>query len=282
MKEKIEYLLKELKAEVQLKELELSDIVKDVPVIVSILKNGFIRMKSLIADYEFKDKLEEIVFFKKTKPQLFCKLIYYKKVHNLELHRPVCGYDTIKAYLEREQEHLNDFYKENNDFIQYYRLGKTLLDEYYFLRHRDEMGFNLECFSFERDPNFSTNYDFKVAKLLANDMFAIYLNTELIKLKQNEYQIDNSIDTDTQEKWTDPKTALVEIIYAIHTEKSVNYGNIDLKVLAAKFGKIFNIDLREDIYRIFLEIRGRKGNRAVYLKRLMDALNRRMEEADSK
>jgi len=71
------------------------------------------------------------------------------------------------------------------------------------------------------------------------------------------------------------------LIYDIHTEKSINFRNIDLKVLATLFEKMFNIKLG-DIYRIFLEMRGRKGDRSVYLRRLIEALNKRMDDADSK
>jgi hypothetical protein len=83
------------------------------------------------------------------------------------------------------------------------------------------------------------------------------------------------------DKWTDSKSALVELIYAVHTAHSVNQGNIDIKILAAKFGKMFNMDTG-DIYRTFLEIRGRKGNRAIYLTRLVESLNKRMDEKDGK
>ena len=143
------------------------------------------------------------------------------------------------------------------------------------------MGLNLESFYFERDPNFSTYYDFKVAKLLANDMLAAYLESELTRLKQREELFDKNSLTNTKHTWTDTKSALVELIYAVHAEQSVNSGNIDLKVLALVFEKIFNIELG-DIYRIFLEIRGRKGERTTYLNRLVVALNKRMNDADSR
>jgi len=51
--------------------------------------------------------------------------------------------------------------------------------------------------------------------------------------------------------------------------------------LATIFGKIFKVDL-SDIYHIFLEIRSRKTNRTEYLNRLVKALSKRMDEADSK
>lgn len=281
MKEQIRQISKDLEGLIQIKELELTDIVKDIPPIISILEDGFDRLKSVVCENEFADKSDEILFFKEIKPRLFNKLIYYKKVYNIEIHRPVCSYNIQKAYFEKEQETINEFYKRHIEFIQYYRSGKTILDEYYFMRGRHDIELNLESFYFERDPKFSTNYDFKVAKILASDMLAAHLNQELIKLKQNEYQIDNRFNVKSNEKWTDTKSALVELLYAIHAEQSVNSGNIDLKVLAAIFEKTFNIELG-DIYRMFLEIRGRKGCRTLYLNRLIDALNKRMDDADGK
>jgi len=70
-------------------------------------------------------------------------------------------------------------------------------------------------------------------------------------------------------------------IYSIHEEKSINAGQIEIKALATILGKIFNVDL-SDIYHIYLDIRSRKTNRTEYLSRLIKALNKRMDEADSK
>ncbi|WP_080903998.1 RteC domain-containing protein [Parabacteroides sp. Marseille-P3160] len=278
---KIDNISRRIESEIQLRELDISDIIRDVPHIIQILEKGFLEVKQLVSKNKFNTYYEEITFFKEIKPRLFSKLIYYKKIHNLELNKPVCGYEAIKEYFEREQEYINLFHHKNNDFIQYYRLGKTILDEYYFLRNRHEPGLNLESFYFERDPDFSTNYDFKAAKLLANDMLATYLKSELIKLKQSEDTINGALSVNGKYRWTDTKSALVELIYAIHAEQSVNSGNIDLKILSSIFEQMFNIELG-DIYRIFVEIRGRKGERTTYLNRLILALNKRMNNADNK
>jgi hypothetical protein len=282
MKAKIEAIAKELQDSVQLKEANPANISKEIPAIISVLKAGFITVKSLVSKYEFESQKEEITFFKYTKPKMFYKLIYYTKVQNIELHRPVCGYDAIKDYLKREQDNVNLFYHTNSEFAQYCRLDNCMFDEHYFLRHRYDGGFNVEIFSFERDANFSTNADLMATELLANDMLAVYLDAELAMLKRNEYQLSYpSSHLVLTDKWTDSKSALVEVIYAIHTANSVNNGQVDIKVLAAKFSTMFNIDLG-DIYRTFLDIRGRKGNRTVYLSRLAEFLNQRMDEMDSK
>jgi hypothetical protein len=246
-----------------------------------MLENAFEELKVTVSEYEFPTRQEEIQFFKETKPKLFSKLIYLRKIYYMELKRPVSNYTTIRAHLEKEHNQINVFCNKNAEFIQYYRSGQTCFDEYYFVRGRHEMDLNLESFYFERDPKFSTNFDFKAAKLLANDMLAAYLNCELSKLKYQEetgYQIEDELPP---AKWTDKKTALGEIIYGIHEEKSINAGAIEIKALATIFGRIFKVDL-SDIYHIFLEIRSRKTNRTEYLNRLIKALNRRMDETDSK
>lgn len=281
MKDKIEKIVSELNASIQVGELELYDIVQNAPSMILMMENAFEELKALVSRYEFPTPEEEITFFKYTKPTLFSKLIYFRKIYYLEIKRPISNFITIKAYLEKEHEQINGFCNKNAEFIQYYRSGQSCFDEYYFLRGRHEMDLNLESFYFERDPKFSTNFDFKVAKLLANDMLAAYLNCELSKLKyqeENGYQVDEELPS---AQWTDKKTALGELIYSIHEEKSINAGMIEIKALATIFGRIFKVDL-SDIYHIFLEIRGRKTNRTEFLNRLIKALTRRMDDADSK
>ena len=106
---KIENISKQIEDQIQIKELEVSNIIRDVPPIILILERGFVEMKSLVLSENFKTNSDEIHFFKETKPKLFSKLIYYKKIHNIELNKPVCGFDTIKEYLEKEQENINFF-----------------------------------------------------------------------------------------------------------------------------------------------------------------------------
>lgn len=169
MKNKIDNLIYELEDTIQIKDLEFTEVLVDLAVIINILESGFEKLKLLISDFCFEDKSDEIHFFKEVKPRLFSKLIYFRKKYQLELNRPVSNYETVKTYLEKEHEQINLYCSKNAEFIQYYRSGKTILDEYYFLRGRREMELNLESFYFERDPKFSTNFDFKVSKLLANE-----------------------------------------------------------------------------------------------------------------
>lgn len=281
MEKRILDLHDELLNKVQQKELEVSDVIRDTPQIIKLLEDGFLTLKSYLINYEFEKPADEIEFFKVIKPRLFSKLIYYHKIYQIELNKPISNIQTLTAYVERECQQINEFCEKNAEFIQYYRSGCTVLDEFYFLRGRKEPGLNMESFYFELDPMFSTHYDLKVSRILASDMLSAYINCFLNKFTWEDNSLTNMLPNASKDVWTDTKSALVELIYAIHSIESVNKGNIDLKILASHFERAFNIELG-DIYRIFLEIRGRKGERAVYLNRLINALNKRMDDADAK
>ena len=249
--------------------------------IIPLLENAFEELKSFVYSYSFKDDSEEIQFFKQIKPQLFSQLIYRNKLYSIEMGMPTGSIDDRKIYLERFLSRIKYFFDTNLDFYKYYRSGSTHLDHLYFIRGKPDIQLPFDCFYFERDGKFSTCCDFKMTKILANEMLATYLNTELVKLAQEENNIDSIYSLSSSEKWTDKKIALCEIIYGIDSLGSVNYGNTDIKVLTSMFSKMFNIDL-SDIYHIFLEMRRRKGDRTEYLNRLIKALLHRMDDADNK
>ncbi|MDR2084658.1 MAG: RteC domain-containing protein [Bacteroidales bacterium] len=280
MKKEIKNIVKDVENKVKAKETVITDIIKDAPCIISILESGYDKLKSVVSKHGFTDQKEEIFFFKEIKPKLFCKLIYYQNTYHIELQRPITGFAAQKEYFEKELEQINIFYSRNTEFIQYYRSGRTVADSFYFIRGIKEITLNKDSFYFEMDSCFSTAYDFKLTKLLANDMLAAYINNELIKIERKKHSPEKFSEFQSNEKWTDKKVALVELIYAIHSAQSVNSGNIDLKTLAFMFEKVFNIEL-DDIYHVFLEIRNRKNERTIYLNKLVKVLNERMDEVDA-
>ena len=270
------------KVNVQLEAIELVEepSLRKAKKAVLLLKGIMQQLKMKLNDYKFKNDDEEICFFKEYKPQLFSKLIYYSEIYKIETNRPT-GSDTAqKNYIIRELDRIKDYFDKNLDFYQYYRTEKTHLDRYYFLRVEPNIELNVDCFYFERDNNFSTSFDYKVSKILANEMLRIYLNAELNKLEKHpENEMDNSKFPRIKHTWTGTKTELVELIYAIYAKGSINYGNIDIKELIDYFCNVFNTDAGE-FYRIYLNIRNRKESRTLYLDSLRDSLNKKMDDDD--
>ena len=120
-----------------------------------LLEKVFEELKHYISGYTFQSETDEIEFFKEIKPRIFCKLIYYRKIYNIEMNRPVSGPDSVRTYLNQELDNIQDYNHKRLDFYRYYRSGASHLDRIYFLRnvsHGVEQYF--DSFYFERDPLF--------------------------------------------------------------------------------------------------------------------------------
>ena len=269
-------------AELQIIDLSGKDMLEQAAKAIIILETAFYELKTFILNYKFKDELEEIRFFKEIKPRLYSKLLFYHKVHNIMMRQPAGGDTAKKNYLLGKLNRINDFFERNLDFYEYYRSGNTHLDKYYFLRGKPDIWLNTDSFCFELDQRFSSCFDFKVAKILANDMLTIFLNSKIKKV-DNLCNIGSEFGgfPKIRHTWTGTKTELVELIYAIYTKGSINHGNIDIKELADYFCQVFNTDAG-DFYRIYLNIRNRKDSRTLYLDSLKDNLNKKMDADDSK
>ena len=73
---------------------------------------------------------------------------------------------------------------------------------------------------------------------------------------------------------------MVELIYALKHAGLINNGNTDVKELATHLGKVFNIDLEDNIYRIYQDIKLRKIVRTKFLNRITDNFNQKLNEED--
>lgn len=233
-------------------ELDLNDRIKDIPQIILLLEQGFSELKEIVSFYKFKSEMDEIFFFKIIKPKFFSKLIYYRKVYNIEMMRPNGQDCVLKNYFINELNQLENFYNKNIDFYKYYRSGSTHLDKYFFLRGKQDIQMTMETFYFERDPNFSTICDFKVAKIVANEMLRIYLNEEIAKIDEQQTTQSSGFPK-TKITWTRTKTDLVELIYAVCEADCFNFGKANLKQIVSYFENIFNVDLGNP-YHTYIEI----------------------------
>ena len=232
-------------------------------------------IKKYIKRNGFKDDDEEILFFKQLKPQLVSKLIYFNAIYKIETKRPRGGDKTLKKYLNVELSKIKRYFDANLEFYKYYRTNSTHLDNKFFLRGKHDIKLSLDTYYFEADHNFTTSHDYKVAKIIANDLIQVYLEDQLSNNNQRKLLETPPLN------WTGSKTSLIELIYSLHSQGSIDNGNADIKIIAKTFENIFNIDLG-DFYHSYLELKGRKINRTKFLDSLRDALIKRMDEQDEK
>ena len=113
-------------------------------------------------------------------------------------------------------------------------------------------------------------------------MLIIYLKKEIDKLENNNSMETNynAFNNQTKLFWTDNKTDLIELIYALHSSGAINSGTVDIKELASSFEQMFNIELG-DYYRTFLEIKSRKINQTKFIDKIKDSLTNKMLDSDN-
>lgn len=272
----VEKLQKDIRRKIEQIEAEDKNILKKSLDASHVLGNAFDLLKEFIIAYRFEDEAEEILFFKEVKPKIFCHLIYYRKVYNIEMHRPVASIEAQKEFLKKKLDCIQDFNDKILDFYRYFRSGATYLDAAYFVRGKPDTEQYLETFYYERDSQFSTNADFKVAKIMANDMLQAYLLSELELLDNYMRKPDPSSFPKVKLTWTGSKTELIELIYALDTVGCFNNGKVPLIQIAAYFESVFNIELGNNIARNFYDMRIR-NQPTPFLDRLREEILKRMD-----
>lgn len=242
---------------------------------VALCSDVLMEMKWTVKKNDFQSTKEEIYFFKKVQPQVYSKLIFYHSLFKIETKRPESKLLKEK-YLKRVIKKLHKYFEQNEEICRYYRSKQECYDEMYFLRKNRNLNIPADTIFPYIDQEFSTQYDHSFSCIMAHEQLVSYLENEIQKLRNQELKPELP---KTNYIWTDSKIALVELIYALYSNSSINNGKIDIKELVELFEKLFNINL-EEYSRTFIDIRMRKTGRTKFLDNLKQSLLKRIEETD--
>ncbi len=230
MKEEIEKILEQVEVDISEIDLYGYDIIETSLSMVHRLQAVLNDLRTKIQSYVFSTKEDEILFFKTQKPEILGRLLFFYKIYRIETQCPNGSNDVIRSYINRELDNLTYFFNRNLDFYQYYRSHSTIYDEYYFIRGKADLRLCTDSAQFDKDPNFSTGYDYKVAKIISNEMLRIYLNKRIVKL-----ETDNQIEDNLQKclkypfRFTGKKVFLIELGYSLASSGDFNNGNVVIK-----------------------------------------------------
>ena len=272
-------LLHNLNEQLNFIDLEIDNPIQQCEQAINVILKSIHAVRKLVNKTHFKTEVEEIQFFKEVKPQFTSKLIYFNRVYKIEMKKPNGGNRVLKKYYNNELLKLKAFFDNELEFYQYFRSGSTYLDFKYFFRGKFDIKLVLDSYYFETDTSFATSHDFKVATILANDLIELYIENQLIMLENKENTEKSQRKHNLKMTWTGSKVALVELMYALHTEGVFNNGAADLKEIAEYFEHIFDIDLGQ-YRRVFLEIRARKSDKTKFITTINEQLLKRMEDSD--
>ena len=262
--------LYKLETEIDELEIEADCPIQRIETVIHIIVEYLSELKRYVLKRGFKNTEEEIQFFKHQKPAIVSKLIYYNAIYKIESKKPN-EKKSARKYFNTELKKLKRFFDNNLEFYKYYRTNNTFIDDQLFLRGKYDIKLNLDTIYFETDHSFSTIADYKVAKILANDLIQVYLEDQL---NNKQYK---KVNNKSLLSWTASKTALTELIYALHSQGA--FGNTDIISITKTFESTFNINLG-DFYHTFMELKARKINRTKFLDSLKESLLKKMDEED--
>lgn len=276
MREYIDNILLEIDSEIERFDIYGYDIIENSLKMIDLIQAYIDELREKVIVYEFSSLEEEIVFFKELKPQVLSKQLYFNKIYCIESKFPTGSNEAAKRYLNDQLHSMEYYFNRYLDFHQYYRSGSIVYDKYYFVRGNVDPKLCNDSSRFNSDLKFSTVYDFKVAKIIANEMLRIYLNQRLKMIEDPALFRGRK----SSRNWTGQKNSLIELGYALHAVGDINHGNVDIKEIMDTLGEAFNVDLGE-YYRAYVALRGKK-DRTAYLNSLIDRLTKRMDRDDAK
>ena len=127
----------------------------------------------------------------------------------------------------------------------------------------------------EKDPDFSTPFDFTIARLRANTMLLQYLNKEIsiIDSKLSNYSLRPSAPS-RELTWRGKKIELYALLIALHGRKC--FGDVSLSDIAHFFEYVFDMSLDKNLSRVKEDLRER-SNPLRFVEELVKSLDTQLE-----
>lgn len=204
-------------------------------------KNGILRLQQFNAGYSFKGQPEEIYFFKQVKPYFFSFLIFHDICYEIELRISAISEERIQRYLQRQLHLIDIFFEEYKFFYEYLLLGEKYLDDRFFVRVGKTEGMP-DTYLLSEGMSPIGGYDYIFARLIANKWIGQYITPKVVGGKKDPF------DKFTRPKafglqWTDSRTSLIELCYALQASGSINQGKATVKQIVELFQEMLNIQL---------------------------------------
>jgi hypothetical protein len=243
---------------------------------VEVIFNIVLKLKDFALSYDFADDAEKISLYKVYKPLFVSELYYHLKLYRLESERPE-PLRQQKPYLRKKIKTVTDWLDDHKGFCKYMRLGKTNRDaEFYLPGYEDKLYTPL--FSFDRDPAFCAAKGQEAALLIANKRLLIELESQLAALKK---RVGGFLGL-PKLKWTFKAIDLVELIYGLYLTGAINNGKAELKDIAETFQQVFDVKLDNYSFTFTQSIHYRKSGSIRFLREMIEAILKKLDELDGK
>ena len=243
---------------------------------IALCKGSLEQMRDLVFINGFPDQKSEIIFFKKLKPEVYGKLLYYLKLFELKSNLPAFDKDIQIQYFKKYNKKCFQFIKEHQNEFQYFQSGHTHMDKSYFTRDSSEIPLTKRSEYYLIDEKFHTWHDHIFSEIIANQMLMCQIQKEIYRIN-GIVAPEDKIVAETKPKWTGDKVYLVELAYGMYYTGMINDGQTEIKTIVETIEQLFNVSL-DNYSRTFLDIKRRKIDRTKFLDIMKNKLENKMDE----
>jgi hypothetical protein len=215
----------------------------------------------------FTDRDAEVTFFRGVWPVFFGKLFYYLLLHGFEMDRLGLPAGALSELIGRGEREVQQFFRRNRDFWQYYKTGSSLVAEQFTRAYSDGCLFDPLCQVVDRE--WTTVASCRAAQGLAYEEYKQFLQEETERAAGGDQR---------RYEWKEGKTAAVELIKA-----QVEAGSIYIDgkpatavQLRADHEARYGEDLK-DFDKLLYATDTRKKDQTPYLTKLVQAFVGRKE-----
>lgn len=231
--------------------------------------NGFLEMvRKEKTSVPFKDRLEEIYFFKFEKPEYYAQKIFLAGWFALMNARPVGRLD-LERYYEGELRYISRFFHQHAFHYHYYRSGMTELDDLLFVRGTEVPPVFVPEVP-ELDPTFCTSGDYLFAKFIAYESLQEFISGQLEALAISVPLGVTAVPTKVMD-WSGELINLVELGYALYVSGQIGGGKAGLGEIFRWLENSFGVEIGIPANR-FREIKRRKRMEKLHFIHLMQEM----------
>lgn len=236
----------------------------------------FKRLRDALTEYKFRNQSDEIEFFKTIKPRLHAEILFYTECYRIELNSPPIREKKAQIqHLRQLSIYYSQLLNKNSPIKLYFITERTEEDNMLFTKSGHLNSF----LPFDPLQEFDTLFppaSTEFARIMAYERLLIEINERMSALRKGK---QSGLSPGPDLNWTGTKIELIELGYAIHSAKSVNNGQVDLKKIMMGLEQLFNINLGA-YSRYFQSLLIRQGSRTPYTEKLNGNLSQRMDDLD--
>jgi len=255
-------------------------LIRQAAAALALCQTTIRQLEASVLNFEFPDLPAEIRFFKEVRPYFYAQSLFHNQLHAIELARPQRRTGDLSGqltYLQQQYDAIAPLFDQYQALQQYLATGASFLDEQLFSAHAVSDPFAGRLL--DPSPEAAVfGYSWSVARLLAFEQLRQHLAQTIHQLKHPDQQY---LPAPGGLVWTDSKTSLVELGYALQSVGSINNGNATLKEIMDCLQTIFQVNLG-NYPRTFQETLARKASHKNYPKRLDEGLLLRFQKIEAR